>query len=82
MRLISSAPRPHVTRRRYRLRSQAPSAPSAIIATAAQITVAIRPPSATCVFETVMPAETSAITSPLASSIGTTARTDGPSVPV
>ena len=58
------------------------SAPMPIIARAARMTVAIRPPSATWVFETVTPAATSAMTSPASSSTGTTARTDGPSVPV
>ena len=82
MRLISSAPRPHVTRRRYRLSSHAITAPMAIIASAASSTVAMRPPSATWVFDTVTPAATSAITSPSSPNTGTTARTEGPSVPV
>ena len=42
----------------------------------------MRPPSATCVFETVTPAATSATTSPSSPNTGTTARTEGPSVPV
>src|SRR5690349_2137075 len=52
------------------------------MARAARMTVAMRPPRATWVFDTVTPAATSAITSPASSSTGTTARTDGPSVPV
>ncbi|MCS5734981.1 hypothetical protein [Herbiconiux daphne] len=42
----------------------------------------MRAPSATCVADTVMPADTRAVTRPAESSIGTTARTLGPRVPV